>query len=75
MHLVASPQNMGAGLFNIDKSGTNKTGSEDYNLENNTRIKIRHSKYLNNVVEQDHLPINIKWMPLLQKESLQSAIG
>ena len=42
------------GLINIDKSGANKAAIKNYNKENNTRIKIRQCKYLNNVVEQDH---------------------
>ncbi len=41
-------------LINIDKSGANKAGITTYNKENNTRIKIRQCKYLNNIVEQDH---------------------
>ena len=42
------------GLINIDKSGTNKAGINQYNTDNNRRIKIRQCKYLNNIVEQDH---------------------
>ena len=42
------------GLINIDKSGANNAGIAAYNKENNTRIKIRQCKYLNNIVEQDH---------------------
>jgi len=30
-------------LINIDKSGANKAALNDYNKENNTRIKIRQS--------------------------------
>ena len=42
------------GLINIDKSGANKAGINQYNTDNNRRIKIRQCKYLNNIVEQDH---------------------
>ncbi len=36
----------------IDKSGSNKAAIEEYNAENNTSIKIRQVKFLNNIVEQ-----------------------
>ncbi|MFT7111435.1 MAG: putative transposase [Porticoccaceae bacterium] len=42
------------GLVNIDKSGAKKTGINQFNDENNRRVKIRQCKYLNNIVEQDH---------------------
>ncbi|HEB27895.1 MAG TPA: IS6 family transposase, partial [Porticoccus sp.] len=42
------------GLINIDKSGANKAGINQFNNENNRRVKIRQCKYLNNIVEQDH---------------------
>ena len=42
------------GLINIDKSGANKAGIKCFNKTNNTRIKIRSCKYLNNIIEQDH---------------------
>ncbi len=53
------------GLVNIDKSGANKAGITDYNNENNTRIKVRQCKYLNNVVEQDHRFIKRITRPML----------
>ena len=40
--------------INIDKSGANKAGIEQYNAENSSNIEIRQCKYLNNNVEQDH---------------------
>ncbi len=43
----------------IDKSGANMAALEALNAERQTPIKIRQSKYLNNVVEQDHRAINI----------------
>jgi putative transposase len=42
------------GLINIDKSGSNKACINQFNLDNNRRIKIRQCKYLNNIIEQDH---------------------
>ncbi len=45
-------------LINIDKSGANNAAINDYNQENNTRIRIRQCKYLNNMIEQDHRFIN-----------------
>ncbi len=48
------------GLVNIDKSGANKAGINQFNTDNNRRIKIRQCKYLNNIVEQVHR--RIKWI-------------
>jgi putative transposase len=42
------------GLINIDKSRANKAAILEFNKENNTRIKVRKCKYLNNIVEADH---------------------
>ena len=47
-------RNRKLGLINIDKSGANKAGINQFNDENNRRVKIRQCKYLNNIVEQDH---------------------
>jgi transposase-like protein len=38
----------------IDRSGANTAAIERYNKIHKTAIAIRHSKYLNNSVEQDH---------------------
>ena len=38
----------------IDKSGSNTAAITHYNKTHQTAIVIRHSKYLNNMVEQDH---------------------
>ena len=38
----------------IDKSGSNMAAITRYNKTHKTAIIIRHSKYLNNLVEQDH---------------------
>ena len=60
-------------LINIDKSGANKAGIEDYNREHNTRIKVRQCKYLNNVVEQDHRFVKRKMTHALGYETFNSA--
>ncbi len=61
----AIKNNVKPSLINIDKSGANKAGIEDYNKENNTRIEIRQCKYLNNIVEQDHRFIKRLTRPML----------
>ena len=38
----------------IDKSGSNKKAIEDLNSEQGLSIEIKQSKYMNNLVEQDH---------------------
>ena len=45
-------------VVNIDKSGSNTYALADINKERgeNNQIKIRQSKYLNNIIEQDHRP-------------------
>jgi len=43
--------------INIDKSGANTAGINDYNIDESTDIEIRQNKYLNNIIEQDHRPI------------------
>jgi len=41
-------------LINIDKSRANKAGLKQFTRDQNTRLKIRQCKYLNNIVEQNH---------------------
>jgi putative transposase len=60
-------------LINIDKSGANKAGIAAYNKENNTRIKIRQCKYLNNIVEQEHRFIKRLSRPMLGFKSFWCA--
>jgi len=59
-------------VINIDKSGANKAGIKIYNKKNRTKIEGRCSKYLNNIVEQDHR--FIKWWirPMLGFKSFES---
>ena len=49
----------------IDKSGSNTTAIERYNKTHKTAILIRHSKYLNNIVEQDHRAVKRLTRPML----------
>ena len=59
--------------INIDKSGANRAGINDYNAETGSNIEIRQSKYLNNVVEQDHRNIKRKTRMTLGFKSFYSA--
>src|SRR5258708_10686574 len=49
----------------IDKSGANLAALHSVNAERHTPIKIRQSKYLNNLVEQDHRAIKRRTRPML----------
>ena len=60
-------------LVNIDKSGTNKAAITAYNEDNNTRIKIRQCKYLNNIIEQDHRFIKRITRPMLNFKNFHCA--
>ena len=48
----------------IDRSGSNTTAIKRYNTTHKTAIIIRHSKYLNNIVEQDHRAVKRKVRPM-----------
>ena len=52
-------------LVNIDQSGANKAGLNQVNRGNQTRIKIRQCKYLNNIIKQDHRRIKRLTRPML----------
>ena len=60
-------------LINIDNSGANKAGIESTNQENNTRIKIRQCKYLNNIIESDHWNIKRITKPMVGFKSFEFA--
>jgi transposase-like protein len=49
----------------IDESGANLAALEAINADRETPIKIRQSKYLNNLVEQDHRAIKRRTRPML----------
>ena len=57
----------------IDKSGSNTAAITHYNKIHKTAIIIRHSKYLNNIVEQDHRAVKRVVKPMLGFKSFWSA--
>jgi putative transposase len=57
----------------IDKSGSNTAAIKHYNQVHKTAIIIRHSKYLNNLVEQDHRAVKRLTHPMLGFKSLWAA--
>ena len=57
----------------IDKSGANKAAIESYNTEEKTTLETRQSKYLNNLIEQDHRAIKRLTRPMLGFKSLWAA--
>jgi putative transposase len=57
----------------IDQSGSNTAAIKRYNRTQKTAIIIRHCKYLNNIVEQDHRAIKRLTHPLLGFKSFWAA--
>lgn len=57
----------------IDKSGSNTAAITHYNQTHKTAIVIRRSKYLNNVVEQDHRVVKRLTRPMLGFKSFWTA--
>ena len=57
----------------IDKSGANTAAITHYNTTHKTAIVIRHSKYLNNLVEQDHRAVKRLTRPMLGFKSFWAA--
>ncbi len=59
----------------IDKSGSNSCALNSFNegLPNEQKIEIRHNKYLNNIIEQDHRFIKKRTRPMLAFKSFRSA--
>ena len=59
----------------VDKSGSNKAALDacNNNIDENTKIKIRQIKYLNNIVEQDHRFIKKRTRPMLGFKNFHSA--
>ena len=49
----------------IDKSGANLAALEAINADRDASIRIRQSKYLNNLVEQDHRAIKRRVRPMM----------
>ena len=69
----AIKQNGKPSLVNIDQSGANTAGLKLVNRDNNTRIKIRQCKYLNNIIEQDHRRIKRLTRPMLGFKNFDAA--
>lgn len=57
----------------IDKSAANLAALEALNDDRETPIRIRQSKYLNNVVEQDHRAIKRRTRPMLGFKTFRCA--
>jgi transposase-like protein len=57
----------------IDKSGANTAAIKRYNQTHKTAIIIRHAKYLNNIVEQDHRAVKRLTHPMLGFKSFWAA--
>src|SRR5690349_20159880 len=57
----------------IDQSGANTAAIKRYNKTHKTAIVIRHSKYLNNIVEQDHRAVKRLTHPMLGFKSFWAA--
>ena len=57
----------------IDKSGSNTAAITHYNQTHKTAIIMRHSKYLNNIVEQDHRAVKRLTRPMLGFKSFWAA--
>jgi len=57
----------------IDRSGSNTAAIQHYNKTHRTAIIIRHSKYLNNLVEQDHRAVKRRTRPMLGFKSFWAA--
>jgi putative transposase len=57
----------------IDGSEANAAAIKSYNADHGTSIDIRQTKYLNNIVEQDHRGINRVIRPMLGLKSFEAA--
>jgi transposase-like protein len=57
----------------IDKSGANTAAVQGLIDDSGARIELRQSKYLNNLVEQDHRAIKRRVRPMLGFKSFWSA--
>jgi putative transposase len=66
-------QNGVPGTVIIDKSGANLAALEAINADREAPIKIRQSKYLNNLVEQDHWAIKRRTRPMLGFKTFRCA--
>jgi putative transposase len=57
----------------IDKSGANMAALDAINAERETPIRIRQTKYLNNIIEQDHRAIKRRTRSILGFKNFRCA--
>jgi len=57
----------------IDGSAANEAAIKSYNEEHGTAIVIRKTKYLNNIVEQDHRAVKRVTRPMLGFKAFDAA--
>ncbi len=57
----------------IDGSAANEAAIKSYNAEHGTAIIIRKTKYLNNIVEQDHRAVKRVTRPMLGFKAFEAA--
>ena len=57
----------------IDGSAANEAAIKSYNAEHGTAIAIRKTKYLNNIIEQDHRAVKRVTRPMLGFKSFTAA--
>ena len=71
----AFKENGRPGKVTIDKSGSNKAALDYFNkgVPKEEEIEVRQIKYLNNIVEQDHLFIKKRTRPMLGFKNFYSA--
>jgi len=59
--------------INIDKSGANTAAIQSIQADSGAPIEMRQSKYLNNIVEQDHRAVKRIVRPMLGFKSFRCA--
>jgi putative transposase len=57
----------------IDGSAANEAAIKSYNAEHGTAIAIRKTKYLNNIIEQDHHAVHRVTRPMLGCKAFDAA--
>jgi len=57
----------------MDGSAANEAAIKSYNAEHGTTIVIRKTKYLNNIVEQDHRAVKRVTRPMLGFKAFDAA--
>jgi len=58
----------------IDKSGANTAAVRGLIADSGVKIELRQSKYLNNLVEQDHRCVKRRIRPMMGFKSIHCAI-